>query len=75
MMGSGDVEVTDKCFCDEIGSWRLELASPLLDSVRGLVLEMESVGQGLGISLFLERHGASRGSRERPLGHRKSLSG
>jgi hypothetical protein len=47
-------------FCDEVSSWRLEFASPLLansilDSIRGFGFEMESVGQGPGIFLLLKK--------------------
>lgn len=33
----------------------MEFACPLLDDIRGFVLEMGSVGQGLGISPLLKR--------------------
>lgn len=57
-------------FCDEVSSWRLEFASPLLDSIRGFGFEMESVGQGPGIFLLLRRYG---GSRERAFGSQKII--
>lgn len=71
MTGPGDVEVTDSVVCEGVSSWRLEFASPLLDSIRGFGLEVGSVGPGLGISLLLKR--VWRLQRKALWGHRKSL--